>query len=138
MFDIGFTELLVVGVVALLVLGPERLPVAARTAGLWIGKLKRMVQNVQHEINEELRADELRRQAEKNREHLAKFQQEVSGFSKAAEDTFQGKPAETSAESQKPAEVADSLHHLAREGRDSESVEERASVAESSKQHERT
>ena len=38
MFDIGFSELILIGVVALLVIGPERLPVAARVAGLWVGR----------------------------------------------------------------------------------------------------
>ena len=61
MFDIGFAELLIIGVVALVVLGPERLPVAARTAGLWIGRIRRSVSNIQSEISEELRAEELRR-----------------------------------------------------------------------------
>ena len=61
MFDIGFAELLLIGIVALVVLGPERLPVAARTAGLWIGRIRRSVSNIQSEISEELRAEELRR-----------------------------------------------------------------------------
>ena len=43
MFDIGFSELLLVGLVALLVLGPERLPIAARNAGLWLGRAKRAI-----------------------------------------------------------------------------------------------
>ena len=46
MFDIGFLELLICGVIALLVLGPERLPTAARAAGRWIGGARRMVYNV--------------------------------------------------------------------------------------------
>ncbi|MFB9885964.1 Sec-independent protein translocase protein TatB [Balneatrix alpica] len=83
MFDVGFTELLLVGLVALLVLGPERLPVAARTVGLWVGRIKRTVNNVQREINEELRVDEMRRQAERNKENLDKFQQDLQGMSKA-------------------------------------------------------
>lgn len=46
MFDIGFTELLLVGLVALMVLGPERLPGAVRTTGLWVGRLKRSFSNI--------------------------------------------------------------------------------------------
>lgn len=54
MFDIGFAELLLIAVVALLVLGPEKLPTAARTCGLWLGRLRRSVSSIQREINEEL------------------------------------------------------------------------------------
>ncbi len=59
MFDIGFWELSLIAVIALLILGPERLPRAARQAGLWAGKLKRMVNDVKSNINEELRMEEL-------------------------------------------------------------------------------
>jgi len=67
MFDVGFTELLLVGLVALLVLGPERLPVAARTAGLWIGRLKRSVGAIKAEVEREIGADEIRRQLHNER-----------------------------------------------------------------------
>lgn len=70
MFDIGFAELLVIGVVALLVLGPEKLPLAAKTCGLWLGRIRRSVNNIQREINEELRVDELRRTTAVKKEKL--------------------------------------------------------------------
>jgi sec-independent protein translocase protein TatB len=60
MFDIGALELIVVGVVALLVLGPERLPKVARTAGLWIGRARRSFLSVKEEIDREIKAEELR------------------------------------------------------------------------------
>jgi sec-independent protein translocase protein TatB len=60
MFDIGFLELVVIGVVALLVVGPERLPKLARTAGLWIGRGRRMLGSVKAEIDNELKAEELK------------------------------------------------------------------------------
>ncbi len=60
MFDIGFWELCLVGLVSLLVIGPERLPKAARIAGFWIGKTRNMVASVKAEIKEELRAEEMR------------------------------------------------------------------------------
>lgn len=60
MFDVGFTELLLIGVVALVVLGPERLPKAARTAGLWLGRGRRMIATVRADIEREIKADELR------------------------------------------------------------------------------
>jgi sec-independent protein translocase protein TatB len=62
MFDIGFSELLLVGLVALIVFGPERLPGAARTAGLWIGRLKRSFGAIKAEVEREIGADEIRRQ----------------------------------------------------------------------------
>ncbi|MDD0845312.1 Sec-independent protein translocase protein TatB [Pseudomonas sp. Gutcm_11s] len=62
MFDIGFSELLLVGLVALIVFGPERLPGAARTAGLWIGRLKRSFSAIKAEVEREMGADEIRRQ----------------------------------------------------------------------------
>lgn len=62
MFGISFSELALVGLVALLVLGPERLPGAARTAGLWIGRLKRSFNTIRQEVEREIGADEIRRQ----------------------------------------------------------------------------
>ncbi|MGD8235999.1 MAG: Sec-independent protein translocase protein TatB [Chromatiales bacterium] len=61
MFDVGFWELLIIGLVALLVIGPERLPGLARTAGAWLGRAKRFVSDVKTEIDEELRTEELKR-----------------------------------------------------------------------------
>jgi len=97
MFDIGFTELLLVGLVALLVLGPERLPTAARMAGLWIGRLKRGFTNIREEVEREIGADEIRRQLH-NEDILAKerkvigetieqTKQSILQGSKAMEDT---------------------------------------------------
>jgi sec-independent protein translocase protein TatB len=60
MFDIGFAELLVIAVVALLVIGPERLPRVARTAGMWVGRARRFVSSVKADIDRELAADELK------------------------------------------------------------------------------
>ena len=59
MFDIGFAELLVVGVLGLIVLGPERLPKAARTLGLLLGRVRRTMSGIQQEIEREVRAQEL-------------------------------------------------------------------------------
>lgn len=62
MFDIGFLELLVIGVLALLIMGPERLPGAVRTGALWLGRLKRSFQQIKSEIEREVGADEIRQQ----------------------------------------------------------------------------
>ncbi|WP_221793581.1 Sec-independent protein translocase protein TatB [Oceanobacter mangrovi] len=60
MFDIGFLELVVVGVLGLLVLGPERLPKAARTVGLMIGRVRRTINGFQDELERQVRAEELK------------------------------------------------------------------------------
>lgn len=60
MFDIGFLELMVVGILGLLVLGPERLPKAARTVGLFIGKIRRTMSNFQDDLERQVRTDELK------------------------------------------------------------------------------
>ena len=61
MFDIGFSELVVVGVVALLVIGPERLPKVARTAGHLLGRFQRYASSVKSDISREMQMDELRK-----------------------------------------------------------------------------
>lgn len=75
MFGISFSELLLVGLVALLVLGPERLPGAARTAGLWIGRLKRSFNAIKQEVEREIGADEIRRQL--HNEHILSLEEEA-------------------------------------------------------------
>lgn len=60
MFDIGFLELMVVGIMGLLVLGPERLPKAARTIGLLLGKVRRTMNNIQDDLERQVRTEELR------------------------------------------------------------------------------
>ncbi len=61
MFDIGFSELIVIGVVALVVIGPERLPKVARTLGLLLGRAQRYVNDVKSDINREMQLDELKK-----------------------------------------------------------------------------
>ena len=70
MLDIGFLELMIIGIVGLLVLGPERLPRAARTAGMWIGKIKRSVSGMQREISAQLEAEELRQKLNEQQKKL--------------------------------------------------------------------
>ena len=65
MFEVGFSELVMVALVALLVIGPEKLPKVARMAGFWLGKAKRTVEAVKQEINEEFQAEELRQALKK-------------------------------------------------------------------------
>ncbi|WP_104205026.1 Sec-independent protein translocase protein TatB [Billgrantia saliphila] len=95
MFDIGFLELLIIGVVGLLVLGPERLPKAARTVGLWVGKIKRTVSGMQREINAQLEAEELRQKLKEQQtkldESLDKAKRDVESIAEPGSSSRQGK-----------------------------------------------
>ena len=62
MFDIGFSEIVVCAIVALIVIGPERLPETVRTIGLWIGRLKRSLRDTRQEIERQIGVDDIRRQ----------------------------------------------------------------------------
>ncbi|ROR34472.1 Sec-independent protein translocase protein TatB [Inmirania thermothiophila] len=70
MFDIGFWEVALVLLVALLVIGPERLPRVARTAGLWVARLRQMVGSVKADIEREIRAQELKELMEQQKAAL--------------------------------------------------------------------
>ena len=74
MFDIGFSELMVIGIVALLVLGPERLPKVARTTGHLLGRLQRYVSDVKSDINREMQLDELKKLQEEARKSAMAFE----------------------------------------------------------------
>jgi sec-independent protein translocase protein TatB len=83
MFDIGFSELVMIGLVSLLVIGPERLPKVARLAGFWIGKTRAMVASVKSEIKQELQAEELR-QIFKEQADLQEFHAAINETTDAA------------------------------------------------------
>lgn len=70
MFDMGFFELFLISVIALIVLGPERLPKAARTVGLWVGKAKQGFESIKTEIDRELKVKELQQQLEEQKKQL--------------------------------------------------------------------
>jgi sec-independent protein translocase protein TatB len=74
MFDIAFTELLVIGIVALIVIGPERLPKVARTAGTWLGKLNRYVAQVKQDIDRDMQLEELRKLQEQMKASAQKYE----------------------------------------------------------------
>ncbi|MFZ2726196.1 MAG: Sec-independent protein translocase protein TatB [Methylococcaceae bacterium] len=60
MFDVGFSEILMIGLVSLLVIGPERLPKAARFVGFWLGKARAVMNNAKAEFEQELQLEEMR------------------------------------------------------------------------------
>ncbi|MBO0612811.1 Sec-independent protein translocase protein TatB [Thiothrix fructosivorans] len=70
MFESSFLEMLLVGVVALLVIGPERLPTVARTLGQWLGKIRRFIAKARADVDRELHTDELRTMFQKQEEEL--------------------------------------------------------------------
>lgn len=77
MFDIGFTELMVIGVVALIVIGPERLPGVARTIGHLAGRLQRYVADVKADISREMEFDELRKMRDSMQQAAAEVETTV-------------------------------------------------------------
>ncbi len=78
MFDFSFAEMLVVGIVALLVIGPERLPTVARKAGTYIARLRRFVSNVRTDVEREFRTDELQRMLKAQQDELQSLKEVVN------------------------------------------------------------
>jgi sec-independent protein translocase protein TatB len=78
MFDIGFSELMVIGVVALIVIGPERLPKVARTLGHLFGRMQRYVNDVKADISREMELDELRKLQTTMQDAARSFEQSVT------------------------------------------------------------
>ena len=114
MFDVGFSELLVIGMVALVVIGPEKLPRVARTVGALLGRMQRYVNDVKADINREIELDELKKLQTTVQDAAASIQtsmnETVSGFQSQADELnkiasgdiaglTESKPAETTATS---------------------------------------
>ena len=115
MFDMGLTEMMLIGIVALVVIGPERLPGVARTAGKYVGRLKRFMTSVKADVEQELRADELR-------QILADQQKELDSL----KDTI----SDAGMDIKQQADVSEAL------GEASTSATREAELAESVKAHE--
>ena len=88
MFDIGFSELLVIAVVALIVIGPERLPKVARTLGHLFGRMQRYVNDVKADISREMELDELRKMQTSMEDAARSFQSSVSKEVSETESEF--------------------------------------------------
>ncbi|MDT0502398.1 MULTISPECIES: Sec-independent protein translocase protein TatB [unclassified Halomonas] len=120
MFDIGFLELLLLGVVGLLVLGPERLPKAARTLGLWIGKIKRTVSGMQREISAQLEAEELRQKLDEQQKKLddsvSRVKHGVEGLAKPEGGTHDAEKPPRQGPAASPEQRLDDALARAREG----------------------
>lgn len=86
-FDIGFSELMVIGLVALIVIGPERLPRVARTVGHLVGRLQRYVADVKSDINREVELDEFRKMRDSVQEAASGIETSLtSGLSKTEDE----------------------------------------------------
>lgn len=114
MFDIAFSEMLIIGVVALVVIGPERLPKVARTLGHLFGRLQRYVAQVKSDINREMDASELSKVKTEFESAARGFQQDVESQARKTEEEIreverdierQVNPAEPAGEAAAPAEA---------------------------------
>jgi sec-independent protein translocase protein TatB len=103
MFDVGFSELLIIAVVALLVLGPERLPKAARFTGLWIRKARAQWYSVKSELELELAQEEMKK-------HLQDVENSIKAPVQALTDDLQQSEADINREFEAVAEAASSGH----------------------------
>lgn len=90
MFDVGFSEIFIIGIVALIVLGPERLPKVARTAGHLLGRLQRYVSDVKADINREIQLEELKKLQADVTESARKIETQVRDEFEAARNTVEG------------------------------------------------
>ena len=111
MFDIAFTELMVIGLVALIVIGPEKLPRMARTLGHLAGKLQRYVSDVKADINREMELEDLRKMRDSMQQAASNFESTVqtemnkteTELNKSVEAVVGDTPSEQKAEESKPA-----------------------------------
>jgi sec-independent protein translocase protein TatB len=88
MFDIGFSEMIVIAVIALIVLGPEKLPRVARTAGHLLGRMQRYVNDVKADINREIELDELRKLQKEMQDTAQSIESTVKGQLSSVESEF--------------------------------------------------
>ena len=107
MFDIGFSELVVIAIVALVVIGPERLPRVARTAGVLLGRMQRYVSAVKADIHREMQLDEIKRLGAEVHETAAGLEQNLRGeftsIEQSVRDTGRALPPASVAAPERPA-----------------------------------
>lgn len=89
MFDVSFSELIVIGIVALVVIGPERLPKVARTAGHLMGRLQRYVNDVKSDISREMQLDELKKLKAEMQDSASSFEQSIKSEFQSIEQTVE-------------------------------------------------
>jgi len=121
MFDIGFWELSLIGIVGLLVIGPERMPAVARTVGKWVGRANRFVTNIKEDINKELKDEDLKK--------ILADQQKLADDFKAASSSMKSS-IESGTESLREEIQVDDLLEI-----DEKSTEKQTEKSESSQAH---
>lgn len=89
MFDVGFSEMLMIGIVALVVIGPERLPKVARTAGLLLGRMRRYVSDIKADINREMQLEELKQLKAEMQESAREFERSITSEMQELEQAAQ-------------------------------------------------
>src|SRR5574343_611989 len=109
MFDIGFSELMVIGIVALIVIGPERLPKVARTLGHLLGRAQRYVNNVKSDINREIQLVELKKLQTQVTDSARAIEESVRKEYDAARSTIEAPAQEAAAELHSVAKLAEGL-----------------------------
>ncbi len=111
MFDVSFSELLVIAVVALLVIGPEKLPKVARTVGAFTGRMQRYMAQIKEEVNREMRFDELQKLQQEIKQSVEKTQenihQQVTELKNTVTDA--AKPKKVAISKPKPVKVSASI-----------------------------
>ncbi|MHC9083626.1 Sec-independent protein translocase protein TatB [Luteimonas sp. RIT-PG2_3] len=95
MFDIGFSEIVVIAVVALIVLGPERLPKAARFAGLWVRRARAQWYSVKSEFEREMAAEDLKRSLDEAKQTLRDVETKIRAASEDAQREVEGMRRDT-------------------------------------------
>ncbi len=110
MFDIGFAELIVIGVVGLLVIGPERLPGTIRTASLWLNRIKRGFNDIKQEVQQELHNDSVMQELRKTGDQLKQQTEGIGRDLHKATETLSNPVPEntaTTGQEEKPPEKND-------------------------------
>jgi sec-independent protein translocase protein TatB len=106
MFDIGFAELIIIAVVGLLVIGPERLPATIRTASLWLNRIKRGFNDIKQEVQQEIHNDgvmqELRKTGEQLKKETQGLEREIHGATESLSGNSPEDPAPTHTEKTSP------------------------------------
>ncbi len=107
MFDIGFAELVLVGVVGLLVIGPERLPEAIRTGSVWLNRIKRGFNDIKREVQQELHNDEVMQELRKTGQQIQAQAEDLEHSLEATRANLASAPANETHPEDSPAQTAD-------------------------------
>mgnify|MGYP001814973389 CR=1 FL=1 len=99
MFDIGFAELIIIAIVGLLVIGPERLPGAIRTGSAWLGRIKRGFNDIKREVEQELHNDAVMQELKKTQQQI---KDETAGLREEVHRAAADMDPDSGPESEKP------------------------------------